>query len=90
MPRRKGSIKTRPMRVYDVWIEGTRIQNVTVKARYLGQEFAESFYDACADAMRRNYGAQEGKNVRTDKDGTPMWWRCRFFERESEAKKRYG
>ena len=70
---------------YEVWMEGFHVMKCYALAECLGVYDAESFLDACQQAVKANPGYE----ILYDKKRNTVYG-CRLFDNEADARKSFG
>lgn len=78
-------MKAKPVRVYAIWVEGYIATGNSSKASQLGEAYGETFSEACASFFRDRDDAQFFRA-----GDVPMYWGCRLFDNEADARKMFG
>lgn len=73
------------MKTYEVWMEGYATNGEYDEAQYLGKHSAESFKEACENAVEE---LGWGMNYYNNQNNT--FWGCKFFDNEIDARKSFG
>lgn len=76
------------LKLFEIWIEGYVVPECHAKAEMLGTQEAETFIQAC-DLFVENHPKYKG-SYRKGKDGNPIYWGCRLFDNEIDARKAFG
>lgn len=72
-------------RLWQVWAEGYRATGEVGTATYVGEVLASSFEEACRLLHNPGWGA-----LGATADGRPMYWGCRLYDNERDARATYG
>lgn len=80
------TVDRRVTREYEVWIEGYAATGEHGAAKLVGVVDAESFEQACELLHNPKWGEYTPP---TD-DRPPMYWACRLFDNEADARESYG
>lgn len=70
---------------FEVWVEGYRATGDSGTAMYWGTFEAENFDDACTQAV--NNGEHDAYYFDAAR---LMYWGCRMFDNETDARKAFG
>lgn len=74
------------MKSYQIWMEGFRATGEGGPATFLGEFEGEDFVDAC-----RNWAKQASDpSLFRVTDGVPIYWGCRLFDNEKDARELFG
>jgi len=69
---------------YEIWSEGYRVTGGSSGARLHGTEIATSFKEACVKHMDND---EDRKYFDEDR---VIYWGCRLYDNESDARKTFG
>jgi hypothetical protein len=67
------------MKEYEIWSEGFAATGESAKANFIGSIWGETFIDAC-----KNSG------LKLSSYDPPIYWGCRLFDNEADARKSFG
>jgi hypothetical protein len=70
---------------YEIWCEGFLMTGGGGKAFKFGDAKGVDFLDAC-----KNYFAENPSDNFRITNGEPIWWGCRLFDNEKDARKSFG
>ena len=73
------------MQLYQIWAEGFTITGDSGAAYRYGEEYGESFKDACKTFAKKNPDF-----FQLFDEERMTCWGCRLFESEQEARKSFG
>ena len=76
------------MKVFEIWAEGYIVPECHARAMLMGRQEAETFEQAC-DLFFENL-TENRDCYRKREDGTPVFWGCRLFDNEADARIAYG
>lgn len=76
-------METEPL--WNVWAEGYAATGERGTATFVGSVRAATFVDACRILHNDGWG-----QFSLTPDGQPMYWGCRLFDNEADARKTYG
>ena len=74
------------MKSFDVWMEGYRVMEGSGTAKFYGTYAAESFPEACKQAMIDH--KMYGDGFYNSEENT--YWGCNFYDNERDARKYFG
>lgn len=78
------------MPIWDVWAEGYAATGEHGTATFLGQKQAATFEEACR-LLHQELGEKKVGSYTPPTEGRPpMFWGCRLFDNEAQARESYG
>ncbi|MCH7312897.1 hypothetical protein [Acinetobacter sp. ANC 3882] len=75
------------MKSYQVWLEGYAATGEHQPAQFVDGVDAVSFVDAVKSALQNKEWDMKYLNIVRD---NPVYWGCRFYDNEEEARKAFG
>ena len=70
---------------YEVWMEGFAATSEHGKASFVGTARAQTFRDACEQALRKGKYSMSCYNAERN-----TYWGCSMFDNEADARKSFG
>ena len=75
------------MKLFEIWAEGYIVPECHARAMLMGKQEAETFEQACDLFFENN---PDKDCYRKIEDGTPIFWGCKLFDNEADARKSFG
>ncbi|MCH7381195.1 hypothetical protein [Acinetobacter higginsii] len=75
------------MKNYQVWLEGYAATGEQQPAQFVGVVNADNFENAIEILLKQKEWDMKFFNIVR---GTPVYWGCRFFDNETDARKSFG